>query len=1027
MGKRNRCNMKGGPTPLVQLICVCADLSWEVANCSGSPFTSAIYLRVWLKLCVIFRWIVHSACFVWWIFMVVSAGISNEIHFCCYHCAPLQPRALSLEVALCELVHGALSASLYIQRQLTTSLPSYMMRALPSTFRYSLRQVSSQDSIMLQNFQKASDTQSCPKIWPPQVCPRGVPQGGLGDPSPKTTGRRLLEIQHIMHCLVGCQIFSARLHCEYLRRYLLKVLVIKWVQQCVNVFYIGSLLLFSSIQQCKLFECWGLFQQFLVPHVSFLPRFVDSLCAFCLLSIVVQSNWFPFPCEPAIKSIRSLVFYFCCASQSFQTRLSTECMCNFPTGFVVHLFLQVLHQKRNISRAFDSTLGFPGEGPENIQWCCTSANIESSHSHPDCMQWASDLIILQETRLTTTNIQECRKRANEFDKAVFTGTLMQEKKDKNGTFKPPHGGTAILAAGSVCRPFVASDDSTGTWAHIEKTSRITGAWYQVLPKLKILCWSFYGFTRNSDGSFQKINDHLLEQILLISAQFGDIPVIIGGDFQCDPNELESFVAAKAYGWVDPLVKINQDGTNDRPITFSRTSNFVNPTECYSSIDGLILNEIASTALLNIRVQHEYGRPHAPIHASFQWHRVFIKGTVLERTPPFDLTKLPTKGGKIDEDCLQKIAQELWTPDLEAALLQASDDDAWSCVNQLATNTLIRAGATVPSGSDLRGKQPVFRTKVACPGQDHNGCAMTTLSAKIAKTYNLVTELRHRLSRNGTTTGDFLNTWNLQNKVSHNLSLIAEFKNRPLVLDFDCLGNIQKQLQKLLQKNREKEKRKRILSWKQKMRQGTASKNVAKFVFQWIKAKIQTPTSNLIKDSEGNIVSDPSSAMQMINQQWDEVYAANVLHENPHKVLEAIWPKIANRRIPANVPVITGKTLQIQVRKRRPDAAAGLDGWRTIEMQVLPLKVFDIAATYFKMVEDGQRQLPTILTSTRQILLDKCGDDSPLQKRIICLFPIFVLAYSSARFRHCSNGNSRQCQQLFLVESNPGGCHNCRLR
>ena len=47
----------------------------------------------------------------------------------------------------------------------------------------------------MQNFQKASDTQNCPKIWPPQVCPRGVPQGGLGDPSPKTTGRRLLEIQ----------------------------------------------------------------------------------------------------------------------------------------------------------------------------------------------------------------------------------------------------------------------------------------------------------------------------------------------------------------------------------------------------------------------------------------------------------------------------------------------------------------------------------------------------------------------------------------------------------------------------------------------------------------------------------------------------------------------------------------------------------------------------------------------------------------------------------------------------------------
>lgn len=136
----------------------------------------------------------------------------------------------------------------------------------------------------------------------------------------------------------------------------------------------------------------------------------------------------------------------------------------------------------------------------------------------------------QETRLTAVNIQECQRRAKECNKAIFAGTLLQEKRDKNGVFKTPHGGTAIVANDSLCRPFVEADDATGIWATLAKQTRITGVWYQVLPRLRVLCWSFYGHTQNNDGSYKTLNDHFVEQLLLISAQFGDIPVILGGIF-----------------------------------------------------------------------------------------------------------------------------------------------------------------------------------------------------------------------------------------------------------------------------------------------------------------------------------------------------------------------------------------------------------------------------------------------------------------------------------------------------------------
>ena len=216
-----------------------------------------------------------------------------------------------------------------------------------------------------------------------------------------------------------------------------------------------------------------------------------------------------------------------------------------------------------------------------------------------------------------------------------------------------------------CRAFQVpvrkyNDDSTGLWKNICDSTRITGIWYQVLPKLRILCWSFYGQTYCADGSHKAVNDHLLEQIFEISSQFGDIPVLVAGDFQSDPNELDSFTNARRFGWCDPLTTV-RNGEHERPITFSRTSNFENPTYGFSSIDGILMNDISFQALQEIRVCHEVGTPHAPIYATFVWPRVFVQGTVLVKPASFDLTNLPLVDGKLDECKIQDIAKNLWTP------------------------------------------------------------------------------------------------------------------------------------------------------------------------------------------------------------------------------------------------------------------------------------------------------------------------------------------------------------------------------
>ena len=199
-----------------------------------------------------------------------------------------------------------------------------------------------------------------------------------------------------------------------------------------------------------------------------------------------------------------------------------------------------------------------------------------------------------------------------------------------------------------------------------------------------------------------------------------------------------------------------------------------------------------------------------------------------------------------------------------------------------------------------------------------------------------------------------------------------------------------------------------------MKQGTTTKNVHTNVFEWVKQKQQTHSSNLIKDNEGNIITNPVDALDEINQQWDEIYGSNVLHEDPQKILSFVWPYLQETRLPAVIPDLDGPSLRRQILCRRVEASPGLDGWRTIEAQLLPDAFYSAIAKFFVGIEAGQRRLPICLTTARQTILDKAvAQDSPLQKRLITILPIFLLAYSGLRFRQLQSWqNEIMPRELF---------------
>lgn len=172
---------------------------------------------------------------------------------------------------------------------------------------------------------------------------------------------------------------------------------------------------------------------------------------------------------------------------------------------------------------FDSTKGFPGEGPDQL-WSIWSANTDSLLSHDNWFSWDADAICFQETRVTQNNAHVLDSTASQHAKSFAFGKFLTPKKTSKGSYMTPHGGTAIAFRAKLGRPFCPNEDTSGVWTKLWESTRISAAWIQVLPRTRVLCISFYGFSSSAHENHHAANNDLLADVLLFCSQFGDIPV-----------------------------------------------------------------------------------------------------------------------------------------------------------------------------------------------------------------------------------------------------------------------------------------------------------------------------------------------------------------------------------------------------------------------------------------------------------------------------------------------------------------------
>lgn len=254
-----------------------------------------------------------------------------------------------------------------------------------------------------------------------------------------------------------------------------------------------------------------------------------------------------------------------------------------------------------------------------------SANIDSFAASANCLHWDADAFMLQEARIAESNMVESQRKAALCNFHLYCSQPLQKL---HGAFRIPSGGTATCAHKEFTQLFDETTDLSGTWQLLRSTARITATWHQVSSSVKLLlAFNFYAIANAASerAKFERNND-LLDMIFTVASQFGDIPILIAGGFQMEPGMYPSVQPAlDHWGWADPLLQTDDQGDVFWPCTFFRHS-ASEEGDGQSSIDGILVNRTALTALMHVEVLDHQDRQHRPVRATFAWDRVQQVGT-----------------------------------------------------------------------------------------------------------------------------------------------------------------------------------------------------------------------------------------------------------------------------------------------------------------------------------------------------------------------------------------------------------------
>ena len=670
-----------------------------------------------------------------------------------------------------------------------------------------------------------------------------------------------------------------------------------------------------------------------------------------------------------------------CDAQSFCNHYPFT-VCVHPAKIVCVNLLQPFCDSDSLLRPlgdFDCTLGFEGEGP----WTLATLNVGSLEKHVHVVSQDIDVLALQETRHTQSNIRNLSFQIGEKQKEVIWGPAMKF----HASGQPDWGGVAIVSEIGSSRGLESKEDASGHFPSCLSSSRVTFAWTSINASHSMLVACVYGFSgAQSDSAKHIATDNLLKMILEVVAQYGNIPIAICGDFQAVPHSFPCIREAIAKGvFFDPILSHGSEGF-DRPTTFCKSSNWKSD-QPMSSLDGILLNHVAFASLQSTEVQRVCGLQHALVKLTFDFQVENPKGFKWRAHAKLCLSKLAPMPFR---ESIDEKYQHLCVQNIDA-------DELARLANDFSLEILLKSGATWKQGSKERGTIPNFeygnRDFLQGFSQDAPSKALNLLD----KTLRRIDDLLRQIGGENPTEHSMQiasTCWRRIRKVLLSLEAKVDHEIPPPEDLFELWNFVSQERHRLALRIRAG----RIKNWKAKMQNSAATTN--KDVFTYLKMKHNLPVYTPICDKQGIPIRQPTEALTFVVEQWNDVFSANPQPFNSEPFFRVVGPLLGNNPHSCNFQPITPEELQAAAGQRKTTAAAGIDGWRTDEIQALPTDAFLPWALLWNAVEQGILPMPKIFRVARLVMLPKpdAKNHEPISRRLISLLSVQYLAYSRARFQ-----------------------------
>ena len=640
-------------------------------------------------------------------------------------------------------------------------------------------------------------------------------------------------------------------------------------------------------------------------------------------------------------------------------------------------------------REFDDTKGFPGEGP----WTISTINVGSLEKHDEIYLREHNCVAIQETRITDANAKKCHFQAASHERDLSCGPHLGYLPSGH----PEWGGVAIATDAGTSLPFTAKHDALGIWPSLWASARVCAQWVAASPSTNILVISFYGYPNAGDVSMRNSTNQLLQQILHLCSQFGNIPIAICGDFQDIPHNYPALRAAFEQGlWFDTLMMTDQDG-NNRDITFSRNRKWENNAGPQSSIDGILVNETAFRYVSDTQVSKTKGLQHAFVSVSFQWPDSNQNGRVRGfRWVPhaaFDLSGIKPL---IEREC---VAGQLWISKFAYLSDQAQDaQQLMEVANNFAIEVLLQSGAKWKKGKRIRGEMP--EPEVA--GNDQpmgDSCdAKSKLLNRLTKTLARIDDLAFKIDHQNPSPNCLRIATTAWKRVCRALDSFqiphkTSWPNHEDLLDIWQKVSDRKEVT-VLQIRRE-----RASAWKKRMEHSAVTDY--RDIFKFLKLKHRVPTHAVVTNRDNLPIYNPQDAISLAREQWNPIFD---VHKDPiptQPFENVVGPLLDEMAKPCSLEDIKPFQLHKAIQSRPNEAAGGVDGWRTTELKSLPAKCFISWAKIWNMIEIGKWSLPQVFQIARLTMLPKPGAKTmqPIDRRLINLLNIHYLLWSKVRFQH----------------------------